>query len=208
MTRSLVLASTSSYRARLLERLDIPFTAVAPEFDERAYDDAFATTSDDAFATMLARGKAESLRATHPTAAILAADQLAVLPAQPGVASRTLLHKPGDRDRAVQQLVQLAGKTHRLVTAVVLLDAATGRTWQDVDTVELTMRAFDRAEAAAYVDAHAPLDCVGSYRIEDAGIWLFESVRGADPTSIMGLPLLKVCTLLRAAGPVLAWVQR
>lgn len=199
-TPALVLASTSRYRASLLERLDIPFTVAAPDFDEREHDEAFATTSDDAFAIALARGKADSLRATHPQAWILAADQLAVLPVQPGVATRTLLHKPGDPDAAVEQLLRLAGKTHRLVTGVVLLDAASGHAWQDVDTVELTMRPFDRGEAEAYVRAHAPLDCVGSYRIEDAGIWLFDAVAGADPTSIMGLPLLVVARLLRAAG--------
>jgi len=201
VTRGLVLASTSPYRARLLERLDIPFTVAAPTLDERAHDDAFASTSDEAFATMLARGKADSLRAQCSTSFILAADQLAVLPgAGTRTRTRTLLHKPGSRDKAVEQLMQLAGRTHRLVTAIVVLDATTGQTWQDVDVVELTMRPFARAEAAAYVDAHAPLDCVGSYRIEDAGIWLFDAVTGADPTSIMGLPLLKVCKLLRAAN--------
>jgi septum formation protein len=197
--RGLVLASTSRYRASLLARLDIPFTVASPPFDERAHDEAFATTSDEAFATMLARGKAHSLRAAYPTSFILAADQLAVLPAQPGFATRTLLHKPGDRDQAIEQLLQLAGRTHRLVTGIALVNAATGHAWQDVDIVALTMRAFDRGEAAAYVDTHAPLDCVGSYRIEDAGIWLFDAVAGADPTSIMGLPLLKVCRLLREA---------
>ena len=99
---------------------------------------------------------------------------------------------------AVDQLMRLAGKSHRLVTGVVLL--ADGHAWQDVDTVALTMRPFDRREAEAYVDAHAPLDCVGSYRIEDAGIWLFDAVTGADPTSIMGLPLMTVARLLRRAG--------
>jgi septum formation protein len=197
---ALVLASTSRYRASLLERLDVPFTVAAPKFDERGHDDAFATTPDDAFALLLARGKADSLRATHPTAWILAADQLAVLPVQPGVAARTLLHKPGDRVQAIDQLMRLAGKTHRLVTGVVLLDAVSGRAWQDVDVVELTMRSFERREAETYVDAHAPLDCVGSYRIEDAGIWLFDAVAGADPTSIMGLPLMVVTRLMRAAG--------
>lgn len=193
-----MLASTSRYRASLLERLDIPFTIAAPTFDERAHDDAFATTTDEDFALALARGKADSLRASFAGAWILAADQLAVLPVQEGVAVRTLLHKPGTREAAIDQLMRLAGKTHRLVTGVVLL--ADGHAWQDVDTVALTMRAFDRREAETYVDAHAPLDCVGSYRIEDAGIWLFDAVTGADPTSIMGLPLMTVARLLRRAG--------
>ncbi|HET6581800.1 MAG TPA: Maf family protein [Nannocystaceae bacterium] len=200
MSRGLVLASTSRYRAQLLARIGVPFAIAAPTFDERAHEPAFATTTEIEYATMLARGKADSLRADHGDAWILAADQLAVLPVQAGVAVRTLLHKPGDRDRAIEQLALLAGKTHRLVTAIALLDSVTGRVQIAHDVVELTMRAFPRAEAEAYVDACAPLDCVGSYRIEDAGIRLFHSIAGADPTSIMGLPLLGVCELLRRAG--------
>jgi septum formation protein len=95
--------------------------------------------------------------------------------------------------------MRLAGRSHRLVTAVVLMDAASGRADAEVDAVELTMRPFSRAEAEAYIEACAPIDCVGSYRIEDAGIWLFDRVCADDPTSIEGLPLLKVCALLRRA---------
>lgn len=196
---ALVLASTSRYRAQLLARLDEPFVVAAPTFDERAHEHDFTTMAETDYAKMLARGKAHSLRAEHPDAWILAADQLAVLPVQPGVPARLLLHKPGERERAIEQLVLLSGKTHRLVTGIVLLESATGRVHEAHDVVELTMRSFPRAEAEVYVDAYAPLDCVGSYRIEDAGIRLFEAVTGADPTSIMGLPLLRVCELLRSA---------
>jgi septum formation protein len=197
---TLVLASTSRYRAQLLERLEISFGVAAPTADERALDPEFVGTTDEAFARLVARAKAHSLRDTVGDAWILAADQIAVLPVQPGIAARTLLHKPGSETAAVDQLLRLAGKTHRLVTGIALLHARTGRMLEADDVVELRMRSFDRAEASAYVAAHRPLDCVGSYRIEDAGIWLFDAVSGADPTSIMGLPLLRVCALLRAAG--------
>jgi septum formation protein len=194
---ALVLASTSSYRAKLLARLAIPFEISAPEVDEREFDREFTRTSDEELATAIARAKAQSVAKQRPSDVILAADQIAVLPVQPGIAARTLLHKPGERERAIAQLMLLSGRTHRLVTGLALIDGPTGRTSSECDAVELTMRAFERAEAEAYVDACSPLDCVGSYRIEDAGIWLFERVAGADPTSIMGLPLLKVCALLR-----------
>lgn len=190
----LVLASTSRYRKALLERLDVEFQTASPQFDERAHDDAFATTDDATFALQLAEGKARSLVDLHPDAIILAADQIATLDLPP----RTLLHKPADPDRAVGQLMLLRGRTHALTTGVVMLDARTGRLETAVDTHQLTMRDFSEEECRAYVARYAPLDSVGAYRIEDAGIRLFESVQGADATAIVGLPLIAVCRLLRA----------
>jgi septum formation protein len=194
--RRLILASTSRYRAMLLARLDVPFDAAAPVFDESAYEYRFESSTDETFALELARGKALSLAPAFEGAFILAADQIAVLPGPP----RRLLHKPGTQPDAIEQLMSLAGKTHALTTGVVLLDAATGERHETVDRHRLTMRAFDRAEAEAYVQRHRPLDCVGAYRIEDAGVRLFErfDAQGADFTGIIGLPMLSVCRLLRS----------
>ena len=89
---------------------------------------------------------------------------------------------------------------HRLTTGVVLLHPARGECHEAVDEQRLTLRAFDRAEASAYVSRHRPLECAGSYRIEDAGIKLFERIEGHDHTGIIGLPLLAVCRLLRRVG--------
>lgn len=191
----LLLASTSRYRRSLLERLGVPFDVAAPSFDESAHTDAFDTLDDDAFALKLAHGKAQSLVGAYPNALILAADQIATLP-EP----RTLLHKPGTVERAVDQLMQLAGRTHTLTTGVVFLDARTGRTEQAVDHQRLTMRTYSRGEAAAYIEHARPLDCVGAYRVEDRGITLFDHIDADDITGIMGLPLLRVCELLRRFG--------
>lgn len=191
----LLLASTSPYRRTLLERLGVPFEVAAPQFDESAHDDLFDRLDDGAFASKLALGKAQSLVDSHPQALILAADQIATLP-EP----RTLLHKPGTAERAVDQLMQLAGRTHTLTTGVVLLDASTGRAEQAVDQQRLTMRAYSRGEAAAYIEHAQPLDCVGAYRVEDRGITLFDRIEADDVTGIMGLPLLHVCDLLRRFG--------
>lgn len=194
--RNLVLASTSPYRRDLLARLEVPFEACAPRFDERAEDPLFPTLRPLDFALHLARGKAESLRSSRPEALILAADQVAVLPGPPD----EQLHKPGSEEQAVEQLLRLSGRTFQLVSGVVLLDAATGESATASDVQTLTMRRFGAAEAGAYVARHRPLDCAGSFRIEDPGIKLFSRIASDDFTGIIGLPLLAVAALLRAAG--------
>ncbi|PRP93275.1 Maf-like protein YceF [Enhygromyxa salina] len=192
---SLVLASTSRWRAELLARLELPFETAAPSFDERGEDHRFAALGPQQFALHLARGKAASLAGRDDNPWILAADQLAVLDRADGP---LLLHKPGTEARAVEQLMRLRGRRHRLVTAVVLTRA--GVEHHEIDEQRLTMRAFSRAEAEAYVARHRPLASAGAYHIEDAGIRLFERIEGEDYTGIIGLPLLAVCRLLRAAS--------
>jgi septum formation protein len=187
-----ILASTSRWRSELLSRLEVPFTCVAPSFDERAEDHRFAELGPHGFALELARGKARSVG--RPDEWVLAADQLAVLDQPDGP---MLLHKPGTEQRAIEQLMLLAGRTHRLINGLVLARGPIEHV--EVDEQRLTMRAFPRSEAEAYVTRHRPLDSVGAYHIEDAGIRLFERIDG-DHTGIMGLPLLAVCRLLRAAG--------
>lgn len=192
--QNLVLASTSRYRRDLLARLEVPFISAAPAFDERAEDARFSELGAEAFALRLAMGKAGSLRDAHPDAWILGADQVAVGPGD------ELLHKPGSEERAIAQLMRLSGAVFRLVTGVVLLDAVSGDARTAVDVQTLTMRAYGEEEAATYVRRHRPLDCAGSFRIEDAGIKLFTRIDGADFTGIIGLPLIAVAGLLRDVG--------
>jgi septum formation protein len=192
----LVLASTSPYRRSLLERLEVPFHTAAPAFDESTTRDRFGRTDDETYALDVARSKARSLVDAHPDAFILAADQIAVLPGPP----RRLLEKPGTEENAIDQLVDLAGRMHRLVTGVVLLSPGGERERTAIDVHRLTLRTLDRAEIEAYVRRHRPVDCVGAYRIEDAGIKLFARVEGDDHTGIVGLPLIAVCSLMRDAG--------
>ena len=194
MSRPLVLASTSPYRRKLLEQLDIEFVTCASHFEERAEDARLDELGVEGFALHLARGKAEGVRPQHPDGWILGADQVAVLP--PG----ELMHKPGTPERAVEQLMRMSGRVLELVTGVVLLDARTGATHEATDRQRLTLRAFARAEAETYVERHRPLDCAGSFRIEDAGITLFDRIDSGDFTGIIGLPLLAVCRLLRGIG--------
>jgi septum formation protein len=200
---ALVLASGSPWRAELLARLDLPFECQPADYDERAHDHRFTELGPEGYALLLATGKAEAVGRERPADWILAADQIAVLDsiAELGEpAGPILLHKPGTEDRAVAQLMQLRGRSHRLLTAVVLRgpNSSPGFVRHEFDTQLLTMREFPEAEARAYVERYRPIASVGSYHIEDAGIKLFERIDG-DHTGVMGLPLLAVCRLLRAA---------
>ncbi|MCA9682484.1 MAG: Maf family protein, partial [Myxococcales bacterium] len=139
----LVLASTSRWRAELLARLELPFETRAPDYDERLHDHRFAALGPHDFALHLARGKAESLVSAYPAGAwILAADQIAVIGSDE---APELLHKPGSEANAVAQLLRLRGRSHRLITAVVLLragpeDGEQGGWSHAIDEQRLTMR--------------------------------------------------------------------
>jgi septum formation protein len=190
MTPRLVLASTSTYRACLLQRLGVPFTVAAPACDEEALKDP--ALSIEQLALMLAREKARSLVQQFPDAHLLGGDQMVELDGQ-------ALGKPGTRERAIAQLRSLAGRSHRLWTAIVLR-APDGTEDVHVDLHTLTMRPLHDDELARYVDADRPLDCAGSYKIESRGIALMEAIEGADFTAITGIPLIALATMLRARG--------
>ncbi len=183
--RSLILASTSRYRAALMDELGVPYLSAAPEFDERALDHRFTEIEPAEFALELAEGKARSIASQHRDARIIAADQIAVLDVD-GVA--TLLHQAGSEDRAIEQLMSMSGRAHDLINGVVVLDTSTGAIRRGVDSHRVTMRTFSRREAEAYAAQFAPLDCVGSYRIEDNSD-LIDSVVGGDRSGVIGLPL-------------------
>ncbi|HEU4537147.1 MAG TPA: nucleoside triphosphate pyrophosphatase, partial [Polyangiaceae bacterium] len=185
MIRPLVLASTSRYRRAQLEALGVEHLAVASGFDE----DHGLGLAPDAMVVQFARGKAEAVAREHPSALIIGSDQA------PELGGRALT-KPGTRGAAVEQLLALAGRTHRLLTAVALHDAAAGRTEHRLVVHEMTMRPLTRELAEAYVARDEPLDCAGAYRIEGAGLLLFEAAAGNDHSAIVGLPLLALGELL------------
>ncbi|HEX5658316.1 MAG TPA: nucleoside triphosphate pyrophosphatase [Polyangiales bacterium] len=186
----LVLASTSPYRALLLERLGVPFTAAAPLCDEDALKDPRVPLDHQAL--QLARAKARSLAPLHPDAHVLGGDQIADLDGE-------MLSKPLTRENAIAQLQRLRGRTHRLWTAIVLR-APDGDEQAHIDLHTITMRSLSDDELARYVDADRPLDCAGSYKIEGRGIALIEQIDGADFTAITGMSLIALTTMLRARG--------
>lgn len=187
--RPLVLASTSRYRRELMDRLGVPYEARAPLYDE---EHDLGLVPDD-LVQELARRKAESLAAACPDALVIGADQVAEL-------DGAVLLKPGSVDAAVAQLRSLAGRTHRLLTGVAVHDPRSGRTEVALDVHRMTMRPLGEPALRAYVERDRPVDCAGAYKVECAGVALFEAMEGRDFTAIVGLPLTVVVTLLGRFG--------
>ena len=187
--RRLVLASTSRYRRELLARLRLPFDVEAPEVDERP----LAGEAPGAMASRLALAKASAVGGRHAEAVVIGSDQVADLDGQG-------LGKPGDHERATAQLRAMRGRVVVFQTAVAVVCAATGFAESALVPITVRMRALSDAEIERYLRAEAPYDCAGSAKIETLGIALVESVASDDPTALIGLPLIQVSALLRAAG--------
>ena len=188
--RPLVLASTSRYRRAQLDALRVPYVAAAPTYRE----DHQRALAADRMAIEFARGKAESLASAYPEALIVGADQTV------DDATANVLTKPETSARAVEQLMMLQGRTHRLCSAVAVHDPERKVTTDRLVVHHMKMRSLTRELAEAYVARDSPLDCVGSYRIEATGALLFTEMRGEDHTAILGLPIAAMAALLAEAG--------
>lgn len=184
---SLVLSSASPYRAELLGRLGLPFEAWAPAIDESpAVGERCAAT-----ASRLARLKARAAQQHFPGAWVIGSDQVAELDGQP-------IGKPGDRDGARRQLRAMRGRTVIFHTGLCLL--ANGRSHEAVVPTEVTFRPLPDDEIERYLDREPAFDCAGSAKSEALGIALLASLRGDDPTALVGLPLIALSGMLRAEG--------
>ena len=189
--RRIILASTSPYRRQLLERLHIPFDTVDPIVDEAPLQRSGLSATD--LTRALAEAKAHAVGKMRRDDLIIGCDQCVAL-------DGLLLGKPGSLDAAVEQLMLLSGRTHQLVTALCLLDAHTQLCATTVDVVEMTLRPLTAQQIRRYVEIDRPIDCAGSFRIESLGVALFEHVLCEDPTAIVGLPLMRLVSMLQDAG--------
>ena len=189
--RTIILASTSPYRKQLLAQLHVPFETVDPNIDESP---AKALSTNPAELTQnLAEAKAKAVAALRPHDIIIGSDQCISIDGK-------LLSKPKTTEAAIQQLTTLSGRTHKLVTAVCVLDAASELLDTTIVTHELTMRSLSEEQIQRYIHVDQPLDCAGSYKLESLGVALFEGVSGPDPTSIVGLPLMSLVSMLARLG--------
>ena len=187
--RPLVLGSTSRYRRELLSRLRLAFDVAAPDVDETPLQGE----APRALALRLALAKAHAVAAQHPDAVVIGSDQVADLRGQP-------LGKPGTHERASAQLQRMSGETVIFQTAVAVVCAATGFEQVDLAPVEVRFRTLTGDEIERYLHAEQPYDCAGSAKSEGLGISLLDAILSDDPTALVGLPLIRTCRMLRAAG--------
>jgi septum formation protein len=170
----------------LLDMLGIPCRVVVPNADETRG----AGEAPEAYVVRLARAKACLVAAREPSELVLGADTTVVV-------GREVLEKPASPEEAAVMLGKLAGRTHRVMTAVAL--ASGDRVEDALDITDVTFRPLDAPTIAAYVATGEPMDKAGAYAVQGRGAALIEGIRG-DFFGVMGLPLRLVLDLLERFG--------
>ncbi|WPC74972.1 Maf family protein [Vibrio porteresiae] len=188
----LVLASTSIFRQQLLEKLAIPFVTAKPDCDETP----LLNETAERLVTRLAVAKAKSCQLTQPSL-VIGSDQVCVI-------NNQIVGKPHTEEAAIEQLLSQSGKTIRFYTGLALYNTETEEAQVTLDHFDVHFRQLSRSQVETYVRKEQPLYCAGSFKSEGLGIALFERLEGDDPNSLIGLPLIKLVSLLEQAGhPVL-----
>ena len=184
----LLLASSSPYRRELLGRLRIPFAHASPDIDESPLPDE----KPDAYVVRLAREKAAALSANWPDYWIIGSDQACVI-------NQQICSKPGTAENAIAQLTAASGQSVSFLTGLCLR-SPDGKEFTLCEPFCVHFRELSNADIRRYIELEQPLDCAGSFRVEGLGITLFEKLDGRDINSLVGLPLIGLCELIRAAG--------
>jgi septum formation protein len=185
----LILASSSPYRRELLDRLKIPFEVMAPEVDETPRPDE----TPEKLVERLAVEKAQKIAGQIPGALVIGSDQVAVY-------NGSIVGKPHNHDKAVEQLRSASGSTVTLYTGLALVNADTRRVQREVIPYRVTFRALTDTQIESYLRLEQPYSCAGSVKSEGLGIALLEKFEGDDPNTLIGLPLIRLVRMLENEG--------
>lgn len=193
VSAKLLLASSSSYRRELLARLQLPFIWQSPDIDESP----LANESPQALVQRLALSKARALADSHPEHIIIGSDQVAVLDGQ-------IVSKPLHAAGAFKQLSAASGRSVTFLTGLAMVDnrRSTVQPREQLDCVPFTVhfRTLSAEQIQRYIALEQPFDCAGSFKSEGLGVSLFRATEGSDATSLVGLPLIRLCDMLNACG--------
>ena len=189
MKQTIILASSSEYRRQLLQKLLIPFNSISPKIDETALDGERPHQS----ALRLAQEKAQKIGAEYPHALVIGCDQVATLD---GIE----LGKPMNHQNATKQLQMMRGREVTFHSALCLYNAATGNMQAEVVPYLVRFRQLTDAQIENYLNKEQPYQCAGSAKSEGLGIALMERMIGEDPNALIGLPLIKLITMLQNEG--------
>ncbi len=184
--RSLVLASTSPYRLQLMRQLELNFHVAAPLYKEKMEP----SVSAELLVKHQALQKAKSLGDKYDDALIVGSDQVFV------DARHRVLGKPGTKEKAIEQLLEMQGRKHTFYTGLAIFDSARGESLVEFETYSVSMRELTEDQIKHYVEKENPIDCAGSFKIEGLGIALMEKMAGNDYNSLIGLPLILLVNML------------
>jgi septum formation protein len=187
--RLLLLASSSPFRRELLVRLQLPFQIVAPDLDETPHPHETGA----ALVARLAASKAHSVALQQTSALVIGSDQVAVF-------NNEIVGKPGNHENAVKQLMGFSSQSVTFYTGLCLWDSDSGRSQLDVAPFFVRFRQLTRQQIETYLHREQPYQCAGSFKSEGLGIALFETLTGEDPTSLIGLPLIRLIRMLETEG--------
>ncbi len=185
----IILGSTSPFRRELLHKLGFGFDVDAPDIDESMQTGELP----DEFVRRLAVEKAQAVAARHPHALVIGSDQVACL-------GTNILGKPGSRENAITQLTAASGKEVTFYTGLCLLNSTNGKLQVVCEPFHVHFRKLTREQIERYLDAEEPYNCAGSFKSEGLGISLFERLEGDDPNALIGLPLIRLITMLQQEG--------
>lgn len=188
----LILASSSQTRKDLMDRLRLDYRCISPDIDESAMGELHA----DDLAKRLASEKAQVIAQQHPNAIVIGSDQVAWREHAP----YDFIGKPLSVENAIQQLQENSGKTVFFSTALSVQHLQSGFETTLVEHYEVKFRQLTLAEIERYIEIDQPLHCAGSFKCESLGISLFEKMVGDDQTTLMGLPMIQLCKILRQFG--------
>ena len=185
----IILASTSPFRRKQLEELNIQFTALPPQFDE----DTEKLKHEDLhkLCLLLGQKKAESLISEFPNCMIIGSDQMLVMGDQ-------FFNKPNSLPEVIERLTHLNGKTHTLLTSLFIYTSQ--KTYSHLDETHLTMKNLSPEQIKEYAELDQPIGCAGGYKYEKNGSHLFKSIQSQDPSSIVGLPTKALTSILKDIG--------
>jgi septum formation protein len=185
----IILASTSPYRKRLLERLGVAFHCLPPDIDESPLHGE----PPQAMARRLAQAKAQAIADIHPKSLVIGSDQVASL-------DGGVMGKPGNHEAAAAQLTASSGREVKFYTGLALVCSERQLQRTHVELFSAHFRSLTEQQINDYLQREQPFDCAGSFKVEGLGIALFTGLQGNDPSSLEGLPLIALVALLEEAG--------
>ena len=191
----IILASSSQTRKDLMNRLCLDYLCISPDIDESPQGENHA----DDLAKRLAFDKAQVISQAHPNAIVIGSDQVAWREHAP----QDFIGKPLTVENAIAQLQLNSGKNVFFSTALSVQHLASGFEQTLVEHYHVKFRDLTLNEIQRYVELDDPLHCAGSFKCESLGITLFEQMIGKDQTTLMGMPMIQLCGILRKLGILL-----
>jgi septum formation protein len=187
----LILASTSIYRQLLVQKMGLTFEFAQPKIDEEKLKEQLLIMKKSAIEIAESLSKAKTHSVFKIGTIVVGGDQLVSL-------KNEIIGKPETKTMAIEQLKKMNGQQHELITAVTIM---TDQKILHINHItRLQMKKLTTTEIENYIELDLPLDCSGSYKIEQHGICLFSKIETDDFTAIQGLPMIWLSTQLKGLG--------